>query len=41
MCEGHGESEMAEFLDLVLMKSHLNFLMFFFFMQTFVCFTAE
>lgn len=31
MCEGHGESEMAEFLDLVLVKSHLNFLMFFFF----------
>lgn len=30
MCEGHGESEMAEFLDLVLVKSHLNFLMFFF-----------
>lgn len=41
MCEGHGESEMAEFLDLVLVKSHLNFLMFLFFMQTFVCFTAE
>lgn len=31
MCEGHGESEMAEFLDLVLVKSHLNFLMFFFY----------
>lgn len=30
MCEGHGESEMAEFLDLVLVKSHLNFLIFFF-----------
>lgn len=41
MCEGHGESEMAEFLDLVLVKSHLNFLMFFFLMQTFVFFTAE
>lgn len=42
MCEGHGESEMAELSDLVLVKSHLNFLMFFFFlMQTFVCFTAE
>lgn len=30
MCEGHGESEMAEFLDLVLVKSHLSFLMVFF-----------
>lgn len=33
MCEGHGESEMAELSDLVLVKSHLNFLMFFFLMQ--------